>query len=241
MPKRSLVVAVVNLRNFQRSALFSYRGCWRDHDEGSKARTTIETSETPAQEERFTIPAHVDRWDEYFLNIAKAVSIKLKDPKCPVGAVIASVDNLLLTTGFNGLARGVHDDEQTLMDADEKLRVICHAENNAIMNAARMGVALLGASIYVTKFPCLACCNAVIQSGIKKIYTHDDCFWNDDPFDKEHSRKKEILHDARIEVNAPFHPAFKPSEQITVPKRKTAKKPVGSAKNSGGELFDNKR
>ena len=73
-----------------------------------------ETTETPAQEERFTIPAHVDRWDEYFLNIAKAVSIKSKDPKCPVGAVIASGDNVLLTTGFNGLARGVHDDEQTL-------------------------------------------------------------------------------------------------------------------------------
>jgi dCMP deaminase len=204
--------------------------------------TPAETTEAPAQEERFTIPAHVDRWDEYFLNIAKAVSIKSKDPKCPVGAVIASGDNILLTTGFNGLARGVHDDEQTLMDADEKLRVICHAENNAIMNAARMGVALLGASIYVTKFPCLACCNAIIQSGIKKIYTHDDCFWNDDPFDKEHSRKKQILHDARIEVNAPFHPAFKPTEQIMVPKRKTAKKkPAGSAKESGGDLFDNKR
>jgi dCMP deaminase len=203
--------------------------------------TSPETTEIPAQEGRFTIPAHVDRWDEYFLNIAKAVSIKSKDPKCPVGAVIASVDNLLLTTGFNGLARGVHDDEQTLMDADEKLRVICHAENNAIMNAARMGVALFGASIYVTKFPCLACCNAIIQSGIKKIYTHDDCYWNDDPFDKEHTRKKQILHDARIEVNAPFHPAFKPTEQIMVPKRKTAKKPAGSAKDSGGELFDNKR
>lgn len=203
--------------------------------------TPPETTVTPAQEERFTIPAHVDRWDEYFLNIAKAVSIKSKDPKCPVGAVIASGDNVLLTTGFNGLARGVHDDEQTLMDADEKLRVICHAENNAIMNSARMGVALLGASIYVTKFPCLACCNAIIQSGIKKIYTHDDCFWNDDPVDKEHSRKKQILHDARIEVNAPFHPAFKPTEQITVPKRKTAKKPAGRAKDSSGELFDNNK
>ena len=86
--------------------------------------TPPEALEPPAQGDRFTIPAHVDRWDEYFLNIAKAVSIKSKDPKCPVGAVITSSDNVLLTTGFNGLARGVHDDEQTLMDADEKLRVI---------------------------------------------------------------------------------------------------------------------
>lgn len=74
------------------------------------------------------------------------------------------------------MARGVHDDEQTLMDADEKLRVICHAENNAIMNAARIGVALQGAAIYVTKFPCLACCNAIIQAGVKKIYTPTTAF-----------------------------------------------------------------
>jgi dCMP deaminase len=203
--------------------------------------TPPEATEPPVQEDRFTIPAHVERWDEYFLNIAKAVSIKSKDPKCPVGAVIASSDNVLLTTGFNGLARGVHDDEQTLMDADEKLRVICHAENNAIMNAARIGVALQGAAIYVTKFPCLACCNAIIQAGVKKIYTHDDSFWNDDPVDKDHSRKKRILHDARIEVNAPFHPAFKPTEQIMVPKRKSSKKPAARAHDSAGNLFENKK
>ena len=173
---------------------------------------------------RLDIPAHVDRWDEYFLNLAKAVSIKSKDPKCPVGAAIVSEDNVLLTTGFNGLPRGVHDDEQTLLDADEKLRVICHAEHNAIMNAARIGVALQGASIFVTKFPCLSCCNSIIQAGIKRIYTHDHEFWNDDPFDADHSRKMRVLHEAHIEVHAPFHPTFKPTEQITVPKRKTAKK-----------------
>jgi dCMP deaminase len=178
--------------------------------------------EPEAQPPRISIPAHVDNWDEYFLNIAKAVSIKSKDPKCPVGAVIVSEDNIILSTGFNGLPRGVHDDEQTLLDAAEKLRVICHAEDNAIMNAARVGGRpLQGTAIYVTKFPCLACCNAIIQAGIKRIYTHDDSFWNDDPADENHSRKKRVLHEARIEVDAPYHPAFKPSEQITVPKKKS--------------------
>lgn len=178
--------------------------------------------EQEAQPPRISIPAHVDNWDEYFLNIAKAVSIKSKDPKCPVGAVIVSGDNIILSTGFNGLPRGVHDDEQTLLDADEKLRVICHAEDNAIMNAARVGGRpLQGTIIYVTKFPCLACCNAIIQAGITRIYTHDDSFWNDDPADGDHSRKKRVLHEARIDVDAPYHPAFKPSEQITVPKKKS--------------------
>jgi hypothetical protein len=53
------------------------------------------------------------------------------------------------------------------------------------------------------------------------IYTHDDSFWNDDPVDQDHSRKKRVLHEARIEVDAPYHPAFRPSEQITVQKKKS--------------------
>jgi dCMP deaminase len=130
------------------------------------------TPDAPRPEEQtsgITIPEHVDTRDEYFLCIARAASIKSKDPRCPVGAVIASPDNVVLSTGFNGLARGVYDDEHTLADADEKLKVICHAEQNAILNAARIGVALEGASIFVTKFPCLTCCNAIIQAGITRI------------------------------------------------------------------------
>src|SRR5580700_4442881 len=82
------------------------------------------------------VPDHVETWDDYFLNIAKVVSIKSKDPRCPVGAVIVSEDHIILSTGFNGMARGVHDDEEILADAVEKINVICHAENNAISNAA---------------------------------------------------------------------------------------------------------
>jgi deoxycytidylate deaminase len=93
------------------------------------------------------------------------------------------------------------------------------------MNAARVGGRpLQGATIYVTKFPCLACCNAIIQAGIKRIHTHDDDFWNDDPVDQDHSRKPRVLHEAGIEVDAPYHPASRPSEQIIVPKRSAPKK-----------------
>ena len=120
----------------------------------------------PAQPSEISIPEYVDSWDEYFLWMATAASIKSKDPRCRVGAVIASQTNVLLSTGFNGLARGVHDDKHVLDDPEEKLKVICHAEQNAILNAARIGVAVEGASIFVTKFPCLACCNHIIQAGI---------------------------------------------------------------------------
>ena len=187
--------------------------------------TAQDMPKAEALADRISIPAQVEHWDEYFLNIAKVVSIKSKDPKCPVGAVIVSEDNVILSTGFNGMARGVYDDEDTLF-GDEKIRVICHAEGNAIMNAARVGGRpLQGTTIYVTKFPCIACCNAIIQAGIVRIYTRDNSFWDGDPLDKDHSLKKRVLHEAHIHVDAPFHDTFKPKEQIILPKRKGAKKP----------------
>jgi dCMP deaminase len=164
------------------------------------------------------VPVHTDNWDEYFMYIALAVSIKSKDSHCRVGAVIVSPDKIVLSTGFNGLARGVHDDMRILLDKDEKLKVICHAEHNAIMNAARVGGhPLPGTTIYVTKFPCLACCNAIIQAGITRIYTHDHEFWEHDPFDKEQTRKPRVLHEAGVKVDAPYHPDFMPEKPITPP------------------------
>ena len=166
------------------------------------------------------IPEHVDDWDQYFLHIALTVSIKSKD-STRVGAVIASPSNVLLSTGFNGLARGVYDDEKILDNRDEKLKVICHAEQNAIVNAARIGGhALDGATIFVTKFPCLACCNNIVQAGIKRIYTHDRWYWNHDPFDPDHSLKRSIIRQTHLKVDAPFHPEYSPQNPIDLPKKK---------------------
>lgn len=185
------------------------------------------------------LPEHVDGWDEYFLCMAEAAAIKSKDPKCSVGAVVAR-DDTVLSTGFNGLARGVYDDERLLADAEEKLRVICHAETNAIINAARNGVALRGASIFVTKFPCLACCNAIIQAGIVRIYTHDSRFWDDDPLDSDHHRKRDILRQARVKVDAPFHPEFAPSKPITLkrPRKGPARSTEAASSGESGLLED---
>lgn len=175
---------------------------------------------TLALTENIQIPSVIDGWDEYFLVIAMAVSVKSKDPKCSVGAVIVSKDNLVLSTGFNGLARGVHDDDKTLSDVGEKLKMICHAEHNAVINAARAGgIPLEGATIYVTKFPCLACCNSIIQAGLKRIYTHDDEYWAGDPADSDHTRKKRLLHEAGVKVDAPYHFDFMPAGKFVVPKK----------------------
>jgi dCMP deaminase len=197
------------------------------------AATALDASKTEAQTSDILIPEYVDNWDEYFLYIAMAASIKSKDEDCRVGAVIASPTNVLLSTGFNGLARGVHDNKAVLKDQDEKLKVICHAEQNAILNAARVGVAVEGASIFVTKFPCLSCCNSIIQAGIKRIYTHDKGFWKNDPFDKDHSRKKDILGQAHIKIDAPFHPDYSPHERIDPKKKKAPMRAENVTSTSG--------
>jgi hypothetical protein len=100
-----------------------------------------------------SLPADVADWDHYFLYLALVASIKSKDPKCRVGAVIASRDKVVLSTGFNGFARGVDDDDMLLANVPEKLKMICHAEANAIMNAARVGVALEQSTITSPSFP----------------------------------------------------------------------------------------
>jgi dCMP deaminase len=192
-------------------------------------RLPLPAATADAAKQTIPIPAYVDTWDDYFMFMAVVASIKSKDPKCPVGAVIVSPDHLVLSTGFNGLARGLRDDGQILQDAEEKLRIICHAEYNAIINAARMGAHPLdGMTIYVTKFPCFSCCNTIVQAGIRRLYTHDHEFWKDDPVDSDGSRKIRLLHDARIEVVAPFHLHYRPGKQITVPKKPPTRETLGA-------------
>ena len=76
-------------------------------------------------------PSYVENWNDYWLELAVTASRKSKDPKCRVGAVIIR-DNIVASTGFNGLARDVYDDPALLSDVEEKLKLICHAEQNAI-------------------------------------------------------------------------------------------------------------
>ena len=198
-----------------RSALSINLKCVQYSTDNTVMATNVKKFQKDSRPRRRKSDCPVEEWDDYFLAIAQTVARKSKDPRCQVGAVITSPDKLVLSTGFNGLARGVYDSEALLNDVDEKLPWICHAEFNAIVNASRTGVALKGASIYVTKFPCLACCNAIVQAGIEKIYTHDSKFWCDDKADPDHTRKKALLKQSGIHVDAPFHPEFKPKEPIT--------------------------
>jgi dCMP deaminase len=117
-----------------------------------------------------------ESWDSYFLKIAKQVASRSTCLATPIGAVIVK-DNRILTTGYNGVPPGDrHCIEQGFCyqgvpacHQSEKPSRAIHAEANAISQAARNGVAIDGAVIYVTLQPCINCLKLCIASGLARI------------------------------------------------------------------------
>ena len=109
------------------------------------------------------------KWDIRFLELAKHISGWSKDPSTKVGCVVVGEDREIRSTGFNGFPRGISDDEERLTDRSQKYPLICHAEENAIMHAARIGISLKGSTAFVTWPPCSRCARSLIQAGIKEI------------------------------------------------------------------------
>jgi dCMP deaminase len=107
-------------------------------------------------------------WDLYFLNMLDMIASKSPDPRTKVGCLIIGEDNELLSTGYNGFPRGVEPTTARL-DNEEKLYWMVHAENNAVLNAARHGTRLKGSTAYTPFIPCPVCAGAFIQAGIKTI------------------------------------------------------------------------
>ena len=110
-----------------------------------------------------------EKWDNRFLELAKHISGWSKDPSTKVGCVVVGEDREIRSTGFNGFPRGIDDDASRLTDRDKKYPLICHAEENAIMHAARIGISLKGSTAYVTWPPCSRCARSSIQAGIEEI------------------------------------------------------------------------
>ena len=108
-------------------------------------------------------------WDKRFLKLAKHISKWSKDPSTQVGCVVVGPDREIRSTGFNGLPRGIEDNDERLNDREIKYPLICHAEENAIMHAARIGISLKDCTAYVTWPPCTRCARSLIQAGISTI------------------------------------------------------------------------
>lgn len=117
-------------------------------------------------------------WDQYFLEILQVVGKRSTCDRGRTGCVIVR-DRQILTTGYAGSPPGLaHCDEvghqmKTVTHEDGHQTQHCmrttHAEQNAIAQAAKLGIALAGATLYCKMTPCATCAKSVISVGIKNV------------------------------------------------------------------------
>jgi dCMP deaminase len=108
-------------------------------------------------------------WDEYFMSIAQVVSTRSTCPRKYVGAVLVR-NRTILSTGYNGSIRGMpHCSDVGHMMEDGHCVATIHAEANAIIQAARNGVMIEGATNYVTASPCWSCFKQLANAGVVRI------------------------------------------------------------------------
>ena len=141
-------------------------------------------------------------WDEYFMEITKVVA---KRGTCDRGrtASVLVKNKRIVSTGYVGSPIGLpHCDEvghemHTVINKDGKESRHCirtsHAEENAIIQAARYGIALDGATLYCKMTPCYTCAKMIINAGIKRVVSAQDYHGG--------SRTKEIFAAAGIRFN----------------------------------------
>lgn len=117
-------------------------------------------------------------WDRYFMEVAKVVAQRAACVRRAEGAVIVS-DNRIISTGYNGTPRGVRNcidggcarcADRTVASGDRLDECLCcHAEENAIVQAAYHGVSTKGSTIYATALPCLYCSKMIVNAGIRRV------------------------------------------------------------------------
>ncbi len=138
-------------------------------------------------------------WDEYFLQMADMIGSRGTCDRGRSGCVITK-DKRILSTGYVGAPVGLpHCDEvghemHTVTNEDGTQSRHCirtaHAEQNAINNAARIGIAVEGGTLYCKMIPCYKCAQSIINAGIVRVVALKDYHGA--------SRTKEILKQANI-------------------------------------------
>ena len=141
-----------------------------------------------------------DKWDRRFLEMSKLVATWSSCISRQVGAVIVK-NKRVLTTGYNGAPSGIKSCAEKCECKRKKLNIesgtrleigyAIHAEQNAIIQAARQGIAVEGATLYCTHQPCSTCSKIIINSGIIKVVYIE-------PYPDEFAL--ELMNEANIEM-----------------------------------------
>jgi deoxycytidylate deaminase len=108
------------------------------------------------------------RWDYYFLSLCLMTAQRSLDPSTKHGCIVVDDDKTILSVGYNSPPRGCCDKDIPLT-RPEKYPYFRHAEDNAISNAARIGVSLKSSTFYVTGMPCPDCFGKIKNVGAKRI------------------------------------------------------------------------
>lgn len=140
-------------------------------------------------------------WDVRFMKLAHHIAHWSKERGRRVGAVIVGPDKEVRSTGYNGFPRGVNDLVEQRHDraSGQKYFWSSHAERNAVYNAARVGIPLVGCSIYVPWFPCGDCAKAIIQTGMRELIAYQPDF-ADPKWGRDFRLVAEMLGEAGVKV-----------------------------------------
>lgn len=133
-----------------------------------------------------------ESWNQYFIRIAIQTATRATCPRLHAGAIIVK-DKMQLSGGYNGAPRGLPhctDEKIGCLMIDGHCKRTVHSEANAIAQAARKGVEIKGAIIYVTHIPCYDCFKMIVNAGIVKIYYHD--FYDNETNERLFKTAKEI-------------------------------------------------
>lgn len=112
----------------------------------------------------------MSKWKDKMIGLAEHVAQWSKDDSTKVGAVVINERGTVLSLGYNEFSRGVRDNVPERRQRPLKYKFTPHAEANAVYNAAAEGISLDGGIMFVTLCPCSSCANAIVQSGIRKVY-----------------------------------------------------------------------
>lgn len=104
-------------------------------------------------------------WEEYFAQIAQVAATRSPCHRLHVGCVLVR-DNRIVSQGYNGFLPGC-EHESIVRDGHEQATV--HAEQNAVADCARRGVASAGCTAYITHYPCIICTRLLLAAGITEI------------------------------------------------------------------------
>jgi len=116
-------------------------------------------------------------WDQYFMDITRLVATRSSCLRRQVGALLVKERNIL-ATGYNGVPSGITHCHTTgclrerLSVPSGERHELCrglHAEQNAIIQAAKHGTNINGATLYCTTMPCIICTKMIINAGITKV------------------------------------------------------------------------